>query len=180
MQFSVGLFVQYFIFILIACGHGLPSNNETNTNNPATNTESPTIEPTTIAATTTTTSKPTTAKPDETTTQPPKTTQITTVQPTTTQPTTTTTAFPPTTGEPTTRPPAKIRARLADGMHPWEGRVEVSMHGGSWGTVCDDGFNMNAANVVCKMVGYKKAVQYFFGSSQFGRGPGTPIVQWCN
>ncbi|XP_030841141.1 lysyl oxidase-like 2 isoform X1 [Strongylocentrotus purpuratus] len=173
MQFSVGLFVQYFIFILITCGHGLPSNNETNTNNP---TESTPIEPTTIAATTTTTSKPTTAKQEETTTQPPKTTQPTTVQPTTTQPTTTPTTFPPTTGEPTTRPPAKIRARLADGMHPWEGRVEVSMHGGSWGTVCDDGFNMNAANVVCKMVGYKKAVQYFFGSSQFGRGPGRILL----
>ena len=77
---------------------------------------------------------------------------------------------------PTEPPIPKIRARLANGVFPWEGRVEISLRGGPYGTVCDDGFNMNAANVVCRMVGYKRAVQYFFGSSEFGRGGGSVVI----
>ncbi|XP_071481643.1 lysyl oxidase homolog 2B-like [Diadema antillarum] len=96
-----------------------------------------------------------------------------TKDPTTTSPMTTTTT---TTSEPTTRRPPKIRARLAAGRSPWEGRVEVSIHGGPYGTVCDDGFSMTAANVVCRMVGYKKAMQYFFGASEFGRGTGRILL----
>ncbi|XP_063963691.1 lysyl oxidase homolog 2A-like [Lytechinus pictus] len=167
MQFSVGVFVQYFIFILITCSYGLPSNNETSTNSHTTRKETTTIDSTTKSAESTVTQKLTTTAQSMTT-------KSTTTP--TTMPTTTPSTIPPTTGEPTTRPPPKIRARLSAGRHPWEGRVEVSMHGGPWGTVCDDGFNMNAANVVCKMVGYKKAVQYYFGSSEFGRGSGRILL----
>jgi hypothetical protein len=35
------------------------------------------------------------------------------------------------------------------------GRLEV-FHAGSWGTVCDDSFNDNAAQVVCRMLNHNE------------------------
>ena len=49
--------------------------------------------------------------------------------------------------------PANLQIRLANGSRPDEGRVEVNI-GSGWGTVCDDDFDVNAATVVCNMLGY--------------------------
>ena len=63
--------------------------------------------------------------------------------------------------------------RLEGGSGPHEGRVEV-LHNGAWGTVCDDGWDLQDATVVCRQLGYISATAAW-GSARFGPGSG-PIL----
>ena len=60
--------------------------------------------------------------------------------------------------------------RLADGESASEGRVEV-YYNGVWGTICDDGWDIDDARVICRQLGYTDAMKATT-SSDFGGGVG--------
>ena len=60
--------------------------------------------------------------------------------------------------------------RLVNGSSSMEGRVEIQ-YNGTWGTICDDLWNLNAARVVCRMLGFTDA-SHAWNESHFGKGHG--------
>eukprot|EP00057_Strongylocentrotus_purpuratus_P019283 XP_011673757.1 PREDICTED: deleted in malignant brain tumors 1 protein-like [Strongylocentrotus purpuratus] len=67
-----------------------------------------------------------------------------------------------------------LQVRLVGGRTALEGRVEV-FFGGSWGTVCDDLWDLNDVRVVCRMLGFQNAVRAVM-SAEYGVGSGSIIL----
>ena len=56
----------------------------------------------------------------------------------------------------------QIKIRLRNGKHRYEGRIELFREG-KWGDVCDDKWDLNAARVACRMLGFPDAERFTFG-----------------
>ena len=50
----------------------------------------------------------------------------------------------------------ELKVRLRSGMTSNKGRVELKLNG-TWGTICDDYWGIEEANVICRMLNYSGA-----------------------
>ncbi|XP_025102100.1 deleted in malignant brain tumors 1 protein-like isoform X8 [Pomacea canaliculata] len=66
-----------------------------------------------------------------------------------------------------------VRARLVNGTAA-AGRLEIN-YDGEWGTVCDNRFEKEEAQVACRMLGFNNTEAAVVGSGTYGQGSG-PIV----
>ena len=66
--------------------------------------------------------------------------------------------------------PSETDVRLVDGANAREGRVEI-YHAGEWGTVCDDSWTPNGAEVACRQLGYAGTASAHTRAT-FGEGTG--------
>ncbi|VDI37011.1 Hypothetical predicted protein [Mytilus galloprovincialis] len=64
--------------------------------------------------------------------------------------------------------------QFVGGTGPHEGTVEINVNG-EWGTICGSYFDMNDAEVICRMAGYSRALQAY-SNAHFGPGNGSVIL----
>ncbi|XP_019643185.1 PREDICTED: CUB and sushi domain-containing protein 1-like [Branchiostoma belcheri] len=70
--------------------------------------------------------------------------------------------------------------RLVSGPSVREGRVEIRRtESESWGSICDDSWDLQDAHVICRMLGYPRALEAK-GSAYYGQGNGNIYLDDLN
>lgn len=64
-----------------------------------------------------------------------------------------------------------VRVRLRNGPTYNQGRVEV-LYQGRWGTICDNDFDIEDANVICRMAGFEEGAWSTQCCHWYGSGRG--------
>ncbi|NWV66340.1 C163A protein, partial [Malurus elegans] len=72
-----------------------------------------------------------------------------------------------------------VELRLAGGGSPCAGRVEVKLQGRG-GTVADENWDMEDAEVVCQQLGCGSAARVYFSIDTFGKGDGPISLNVVN
>ena len=74
-------------------------------------------------------------------------------------------------------PQSGQRVRLRGGKQPYSGYLEL-LHSGEWGFVCDDDWNPEEADIVCKELGFLRGVA---STTQVGitTSSSNVIIAWC-
>ena len=54
--------------------------------------------------------------------------------------------------------------------------MEIKSYNYDWGGICDDGFNFEEANVVCREAGFSLGAKEVFIGSHFGKGSGHILL----
>ncbi|XP_068736596.1 uncharacterized protein [Montipora capricornis] len=65
--------------------------------------------------------------------------------------------------------PGSIRLRGGGSNY---GRIEI-LYNGQWGTVCDDAWDINDANVACKQLGFSRLASSAYTGARYGQGTGA-------
>lgn len=63
-----------------------------------------------------------------------------------------------------------FQIRLVGGKTPNEGRIEIRAFRYPFGGICDDGFGIEEANVICREVGFPLGAKEAAINSRFGSG----------
>ncbi|KAL4223332.1 scavenger receptor [Mactra antiquata] len=63
-----------------------------------------------------------------------------------------------------------LRARLVDGSGPHDGRLEISLDGSVWGTVCNSHFGDNEAKFICSLLGFPTNLTFLPPNLPYGIG----------
>ena len=71
-----------------------------------------------------------------------------------------------------------LAVRLVGGPDNTTGRVEI-YYNGTWGTVCDSGWDINNAHVVCRQLGFLYAQNAYY-SARYGQGTGPILFTWVS
>ncbi|XP_075611726.1 scavenger receptor cysteine-rich type 1 protein M130-like [Balearica regulorum gibbericeps] len=72
-----------------------------------------------------------------------------------------------------------VELRLVGGGGPCAGRVEVKLQG-RWGSVADNAWDMEDAEVVCQQLGCGSAAGAYYASALFGQGDGPINLAWID
>ncbi len=69
-----------------------------------------------------------------------------------------------------------LRIRLVGGNGDNEGRVEIKAFNFGYGGICDDGFGLDEASVICRQLGFDLGAKEAVLNSQFGSGQGDILL----